>query len=111
MFEWVGMWYCGMKKSGRRISIQTYSALTKKTRFCYDLLRLKKIIAMFLDVLESRGQGTIFAFGFMKKYLFLKKLQPKTFCVTFFSNWFGKSIISKNINKQNIQTKTKIFKI
>ena len=43
---------------------------------------------MFLGVLESREVGATFAFGFMKKYLFSKKLEHKTFCVTFFIDRF-----------------------
>ena len=43
---------------------------------------------MFLGVLESRGVGATFAFGFEKKYLFSKKLEHKTFCVSFFINRF-----------------------
>ena len=46
--------------------------------------------SMFLDVLESRGVGATFTFGFMKKYLFSKKLEHKTFCVTFFITLFSK---------------------
>ena len=47
---------------------------------------------MFLDVFESRGVGATFAFGFMKKYLFSKKLEHKTFCVSFFINRFWGNI-------------------
>ena len=43
---------------------------------------------MFLGVLESREVGATFAFGFMKKYLFSKKLEHKTFCVSFFIDRF-----------------------
>ena len=43
----------------------------------------------------SHGQAASYAFGFVKKYVFFQKLQPKTFCgpksqTRFFENIFSK---------------------
>ena len=60
---------------------------------------------MFLGVLESRCQGTIFAFGFMKKYVFSKKLQRKTFCTFFFITRFEKNMFREKKRKYFQQQK------
>ena len=46
--------------------------------------------------MESRGVGATFAFGFEKKYVFSKKLEHKTFCVSFFiSRFWGNFFFQK----------------
>ena len=44
---------------------------------------------MVLGALESNRQSASYAFGFIKKYLFFEKLEPKTFCVMFFITRFS----------------------
>ena len=66
---------------------------------------------MFLGVLESREVGATFAFGFKKKYLFSKKLEHKTFCVTFFiSRFWGNIFFQKNLKIVGFFKKSKIYK-
>ena len=38
---------------------------------------------------ESYGHAASYAFGFIKKYLFFEKLEPKTFCDMFFITRFS----------------------
>ena len=76
------------------------SPLTKK----WDNFSSFGPFVMFLGVLESRGVGATFAFGFEKKYLFSKKLEHKTFCVTFFitkkSSFFEMKKMKKKVEKK-----------
>ena len=65
---------------------------------------------MFLGVLESREVGATFAFGFMKKYLFSKKLEHKTFCVSFFINRFWGNKKFEKIQNVSGFKKSKISK-
>ena len=44
---------------------------------------------------ESHGQCASYAFGFVKKYSFIQKLQPKTFCSLFSTTRFSENIFSK----------------
>ena len=44
----------------------------------------------------SHGQSASYAFGFVKKYLFFQKLQPKTFCSQKSQTRFFGKIFSKN---------------
>ena len=65
---------------------------------------------MFLGVLERRGVGATFAFGFMKKYLFSKKLEHKTLFVIFFITRFWENKKNKNFQKCSGFKKLKISK-
>ena len=62
---------------------------------------------MFWGVLESRGVGATFAFGFEKKYLFSKKLEHKTFCVTFFISRFWGFFFQKKSQNRLMKNVTK----
>ena len=67
---------------------------------------------MFLDVLESRCQGTIFAFGFIKNMYFRKSYSTKLF-VRFFSQIYLRKYFSKkseNIFFQKQKGKFEIWK-
>jgi hypothetical protein len=46
----------------------------------------------------SHGQAASYAFGFVKKYLFFQKLQPKTFCGPKSQTRFFEKIFSKNFS-------------
>ena len=51
----------------------------------------------------SHGQAASYAFGFVKKYLFFQKLQPKTFCGQKNSTRFLKKYFQKTFQKiQNL---------
>ena len=60
---------------------------------------------------ESHGQCASYAFGFVKKYLFFQKLQPKTFCGQKNSTRFFEKIFSKNFSKNPKFWFFKILKI
>ena len=47
---------------------------------------------------ESHGHACSYAFGFVKKYSFVQKLQPKTFCGLFSTTRFSENIFEKSKN-------------
>ena len=65
--------------------------LTKK----YDNFLRSGPFLMFLGALKRHGHAGHYASIFIKKYSFLEKLQPKTFCDIFFITRFSKNIFSK----------------
>ena len=60
---------------------------------------------------ESYGHAASYAFGFIKKYLFFEKLEPKTFCDMFFITRFSEEKIQKTFFKPNFFRKTSFRKI
>ena len=68
-------------------------------RFFQDISVSFCPLVTILGIFESLEQGATFAFGFMKKYLFSKKLEHKTFCCIFFITRFPKNIFRKIFSK------------
>ena len=58
---------------------------------------------------ESHGQAASYAFGFVKKYLFFQKLQPKTFLVKKTQLDVLKNIFEKTFQKSKILIFEKTF--
>ena len=50
---------------------------------------------MFLGAFERHGHAAHYAFNFIKKYLFFEKLEPKTFCCSFFITRFSRNIFER----------------